>query len=54
MDVLDFLALGMIRSGGGGLGQGLLQLLELYECHEPISHLVALFITVIGALDVSP
>jgi hypothetical protein len=52
MDILDVLASGMTTSGG--LSHGLLQLLELYERHEPVSHLVALPIAVVGMLDVSP
>jgi hypothetical protein len=38
----------------GGLGQSFLHLLELYECHQSVGHLVALLIAVIGSLDVSP
>jgi hypothetical protein len=40
--------------GGGGLGHGFLQLLELCGCRELVSHLIALPIIVVGALDVSP
>jgi hypothetical protein len=54
MDIFDVLASGMIVFGGGGHGQGLLQFLELYGCHEPVSHLAALLVAVIGVLDVSP
>jgi hypothetical protein len=56
MDTLDVLALGMIRSGrggGGGLDYGLLQFLEFCGHRKPISHLTALPVTVISALDVS-
>jgi hypothetical protein len=52
MDILDVLASGMTTSGG--LSHGLLQLLELYGRHEPVSHLAALPIAVLGMLDVSP
>jgi hypothetical protein len=38
----------------GGLGQGLLQVLELCRRCESVDHLVALPITVKGPLDVSP
>jgi hypothetical protein len=31
---MDILAAGMTGLGGGGLGQGLLQLLELYGCQQ--------------------
>jgi hypothetical protein len=55
MDVLDDLASGMIRSGGGGgLGQGCLQFLEFCGHRESISRLTALLVVVIGALDASP
>jgi hypothetical protein len=40
--------------GGGGLGQGVLQLLELYERHQSISCLTTLSIAVKSLLDVSP
>jgi hypothetical protein len=40
--------------GGGGLGQGLLQLLELCRCRQYVGHLVALLVTVIAPLYVSP
>jgi hypothetical protein len=53
MDVLEVLASGMTESWGGGLDQGLLQFLELCRCHESISHLAALLVTIVGALDVS-
>jgi hypothetical protein len=38
----------------GGLGQGLLQLLELYSCHHSVGCLTALPITVNSPSDVSP
>jgi hypothetical protein len=37
----------------GGLGQSLLQVVELYGCCEFVSHLTALSVTVKGPLDVS-
>jgi hypothetical protein len=43
-----------VRGGGGALGQGLLQILELCGRHESIDRLTALLITVIVLLDVSP
>jgi hypothetical protein len=54
MDVLDVSASGMTGSGGGGLSQGLLQLLEFCGRCEPISRLIALPVTVDGVLDVVP
>jgi hypothetical protein len=54
MDSFEVLASGMIGSGGGGLGQCLLQLLELYRRCESIGRLAALFVSVVGTLDVSP
>jgi hypothetical protein len=55
MDVLDVSASGMTGSGGGGgLGQGLLQLLEFCGRCEPISRLIALPVIVDGVLDVVP
>jgi hypothetical protein len=56
MDVLEVLASGMIGSGGGGagLGQGLLQVLELCGRHESVGHLATLPVVVIGLLGVSP
>jgi hypothetical protein len=44
----------MIGSGGGGLGQGLLQILELYGCRESVGRLATLSIIVKGSLDDSP
>jgi hypothetical protein len=38
----------------GGLGQGLLELLELCGCCQSVSHLTALLVAVTGLLDVSP
>jgi hypothetical protein len=52
MDIFEVFTLGMTGSVWG-LSQGLLQFLELYGCDESISHLIALLVTVIGALDVS-
>jgi hypothetical protein len=53
MDVLEVLASGMTGSEGG-LGQGLLQLLELYgRCHS-ISYFTTLPIAVKTPLNVSP
>jgi hypothetical protein len=49
---MDILATGM--TGSGGLGQGLLQLLELYERRQSISYLTTLSIAVKSPLDVSP
>jgi hypothetical protein len=40
--------------GGGGVRQGLFQLLELYEHHESIGHLATLPVTVKSPFDVSP
>jgi hypothetical protein len=55
MDIFEVLALSMTESGGrGGLGQGLLQLLELYRLYEYVGHLAAPLVAVIGMLDVSP
>jgi hypothetical protein len=53
MDVLVVLASGMTGSGGG-LNQGHLQFLEFYGCPESICRLIALLVTVIIALDISP
>jgi hypothetical protein len=53
MDILEVLASGMTRSGGG-LGQDLLQLLELYGCRQSISYLATLLIAVKSPLDISP
>jgi hypothetical protein len=55
MDVLEILASGMIESGqgGGGLGQGLLQLLELYGCRQSVRRLATLPVIVKSSLDVS-
>jgi hypothetical protein len=53
MDLLEVLASGMTRLGGGGLDQGLLQILELCGCHEPVDRLAPLHITVKSLLDVS-
>jgi hypothetical protein len=54
MDVLEVLTLVLTGSGGVGLGQGLLQLLELCRCHQSISSLTALSVTVKSPLDISP
>jgi hypothetical protein len=55
MDVLEVLALGMIRSRGrGGLGQCLLQLLELCGCCQFVGYLATLPVIVKSLLDVSP
>jgi hypothetical protein len=43
-----------VVGGGGGLGHGFLQLLEPCGRRELVSHLIALPIIVVGALDVSP
>jgi hypothetical protein len=55
MDVLEVLASGMTRSGGGegGLDQGLLQILELYGHHVLVDRLAPLHIIVKSLLDVS-
>jgi hypothetical protein len=52
MDILDVFGFGhdQVR---GGLGRGILQLLELYECHEPVSRLAALLVIVVGVLNIS-
>jgi hypothetical protein len=50
---MDVLASGMTRSPGGGLGQGLLQLLELYGRHQSIDCLATLLVIVKSLLDVS-
>jgi hypothetical protein len=56
MDVLEVevLALGMTGSGGGGLGQGLFQVLELCGRHESVGHLTTLSIIVKSPFDLSP
>jgi hypothetical protein len=52
MDNLEVLDSGMIRSGGGGgLGPGVLQVLEFYRCQQWVSHPVALSVAVVGSLD---
>jgi hypothetical protein len=49
--LLEVLESGMTGSrGGGGLGQGLFEHLELYGCHQSVGHLTALLIAVIGCL----
>jgi hypothetical protein len=53
MDVLEVLATSMTRLGGG-LGQCLLQFLELYGCQQSVSSLTALSIAIESPLDVSP
>jgi hypothetical protein len=53
-DWMDVLASGMTGSWGGGLGQGMLQVLELYGRHESIDHLITLPVAVKGSIDVSP
>jgi hypothetical protein len=50
---MDVLASGMTRSRGG-LGQGLLQLLELYGCCQSASCLTTLPVIVKTPLNVSP
>jgi hypothetical protein len=52
MDVLEVLSLGMTRSGGG-LGQGLLQLMEVYRRRQSVSCLTTLPVTVKSPLNVS-
>jgi hypothetical protein len=53
MDVLEVLASGMTGSRGG-LGQGLLQFLELCGHHQSVSYLATLPVIVKSPLDVSP
>jgi hypothetical protein len=54
MGILGVLSLGMIGSkGGGGLGQGQLQVLELYGRCEFVDRLAAHSITIKGLFDVS-
>jgi hypothetical protein len=43
-----------MTGSGGGLGQGLFQLLEFCGCCQSIGHLAALLVVVIGSIDVSP
>jgi hypothetical protein len=50
---MDVLALGMTGSGGG-LSQGLLQLLELYGHRQSVSYITTLPIAVKSPLDISP
>jgi hypothetical protein len=51
-DWMDVLALGMTGSlGAGGLGQGLLQVLELYGSRESVDRLTTLPVVVIGPID---
>jgi hypothetical protein len=54
MDFLEVLESGTTGLGGGGISQGLFQLLELWGCCQSVSHLTALLVAVIGLLDVSP
>jgi hypothetical protein len=52
MDVFEVLASGMTGSeGGGGLSQGLLQLLELYGRRQSIAHLATVPVTVKSLLN---
>jgi hypothetical protein len=53
MYILEVLASGMTGSGGG-LSQGLLQLLQFYRCHQSVSCLATLSVTVKSPLDISP
>jgi hypothetical protein len=48
------LGVGHDRVRGGGLSQGLFQLLEFCRCCQSVGHLVTLLVIVIGSLDVSP
>jgi hypothetical protein len=55
MDILEALESSTTRFRGGGvLGQGPFQLSEFCECCQSVGHLVALPVTIIGSLDVSP
>jgi hypothetical protein len=54
MDMLEVLASDMTGYGGGGLGQSLLQLLELCRRHQSVGSLATLPVTVKSPLDVSP
>jgi hypothetical protein len=50
-DWMDVLASGMTGSLGGGLDQGLLQVLELYGCRESVDRLTTRPVVVIGPID---